>query len=156
VRSPPLIASNSLVTGSSATHTQWGERDKQLSASSSLTSLAFTALSKAKSSSNCTCVTCTSWRKEREKAAAWSATSISQCSTVFGSTVKTRATARIPSPSANAPTAHTSTSGATRLPCNGVPWVSRKYCLQLRHWNWRHRPPLGYPLARIFSSPTQP
>jgi hypothetical protein len=32
----------------------------------------------------------------------------------------------MPSPSANAAMAHTSVSGETRLPCNGVPWVSRK------------------------------
>src|SRR5262249_43732425 len=143
VRAPPAIASSSLVTGSSATHTQGGERDKRLSAFPSLTSPALTALSKAKSSSHCTCVTRTSWRQEREKAAAWSATSVSHCSTVVGSTATTRATARIPSPSASAPTAHISTAGGTRLPCRGVPWVSRKYGLQLRHWNWRQRPPLG-------------
>jgi hypothetical protein len=68
-----------------------------------------------------------------EQAAAWSATSVIQCSTVFGSTAKTRATARIPSPSAIAPTAHTNTSGGTRLPCNGVSWVSRKYVLHPKH-----------------------
>jgi hypothetical protein len=54
-----------------------------------------------------------------------------QARTVLGSTANTRATARIPNPSASAPTAHTSLSGATRLPCNGVPCVSRKYP---RHW----------------------
>src|SRR5262249_34473763 len=69
------------------------------------TAPAFTALSTAKSSSNCTCVPCTSWRKYREKTVAWSATSINPCSTVFGATAKTRATARIPSPSATAVTA---------------------------------------------------
>ena len=54
-----------------------------------------------------------------------SAASTSHPSTVFGSTSKTRATARMPSPSAKAPTAHTTSSGATRVPCKGVPWVSR-------------------------------
>src|SRR5262249_6853678 len=43
---------------------------------------------------------------------------------VFGSTSNTCATARMPKPSASAPTAHTSFSGATRVPCNGAPWVS--------------------------------
>src|SRR5215475_5363181 len=129
------MASSSLVTGSSATHTQQGDRDKGGSASSSLTSPAVPALCRVKSSSSCTCVPCTSWRKYREKAVAWSATSTNQCSTVFGSTAKTRATTRMPSLSATAVTAHTSTSGGTRLPCSGVPWVSRKYCWQLRHWN---------------------
>jgi hypothetical protein len=41
-------------------------------------------------------------------------------------TSKTRAIARTPKLSARAPTAHTSLSGATRLPWNGVPCGSRK------------------------------
>src|SRR5437879_5956307 len=81
---------------------------------------------RAKSSSSCTCVTCTSCKKYWEKAVACSATSTSHARTVVGSTANTRATARMPKPSASAPTAHTSRSGATRLPCNGVPWVSWK------------------------------
>jgi hypothetical protein len=117
---------STLVTGSIAAHTQGGERDKRWIASASLTSPAFTALSRAKSSSRCTCVTRTSWRKYWEKAWRWSATSTNHASTVLGSTSNTRATARMPKPSANAPTVHTSFSGATRLPWNGVPWVSWK------------------------------
>ena len=109
-----------------ATQTQCGERDSRVIASASLTSPALTALSSAKSSSSWTCVTRTSCKKYWEKAAAWSATSTNHSSTVFGSTSNTRATARMPKPSARAPTAHTSRSGTTRLPCNGVPWVSWK------------------------------
>src|SRR5947207_2716237 len=74
------------------------------------------ALSSAKSSSNWTCVTRTSCKKYWEKAAAWSATSTNQCSTVLGSTLNTRATARMPKPSARAPIAHTRRSGETRFP----------------------------------------
>src|SRR5207342_656271 len=54
-----------------------------------------------------------------EKALRWSAASTSHCSTVFGSTSNTRATAQMPRPSAKAPTAHTRSSVGTRLPCNG-------------------------------------
>src|SRR2546427_1252286 len=116
VRSPTASVSSSLVTGSSAAQTQWGERDNRWMASASLTSPVFTALSRAKSSSSCTCVTRTSWRKYCEKAAACSATSTSQARTVLGSTSNTRATARMPKPSASAPMAHTNMSGDTRLP----------------------------------------
>src|SRR5882724_11416464 len=108
-----------------AAHTQCGECDRRVMASPSLPSPACTALSRAKSSSSCTWVTCRSCKKYCEKAAAWSAASINQCSTVLGSTSKTRATARMPSPSANAPTAHTNRSGVTRLPWNSVPWGAR-------------------------------
>jgi hypothetical protein len=66
-------------------------------------------------------VTRTSCKKCREKAAAWSATSLNQVRTVLGSTSNTRATARIPRPSASAPTAQTNISSGTCLPCNGVP-----------------------------------
>lgn len=38
----------------------------------------------------------------------WSAALTSYCSTVFGSTSNTRATVRIPTPSTNVPTTHTS------------------------------------------------
>src|SRR5215831_15179420 len=100
-----------------AAQTQCGERERRSTASASLTSPVLTALRRAKSSSSCTCVTCTSCKKYCEKAMAWSATSTSQPSIVLGSTSKTRATARMPKPSASAPTAHTSRSGATRLPC---------------------------------------
>src|SRR5712692_4331014 len=51
VRSPTAIASSNLVTGSIATHTQCGARDRRWIASASLTSPALIALSKAKSSS---------------------------------------------------------------------------------------------------------
>src|SRR5712691_7696265 len=146
VRSPTSIVSSSLVTGSIAAQTQCGERDSRVMASASLTSPVLTALSKAKSSSSCTCVTRTSCKKYCEKAAACSATSTSQASTVLGSTSKTRATARMPKPSASAPTAHTSFSGATRLPCNGVPWVSWKEPPQPVQYRWRHGPPLGCPV----------
>src|SRR2546426_2675561 len=118
VRSPTSMVSSSLVTGSIAAQTQWGERDRRVMASTSLTAPAFTALSSAKSSSSWTCATRTSCKKYREKAMAWSATSTNHARTVLGSTSNTRATARMPSPSANAPTAHTSRSGGTRLPCN--------------------------------------
>jgi hypothetical protein len=70
VRSPMSKANSSLVTGSIATHTQCGERDKRWMVSASLTSPALTALSKAKSSSSCTWLTCRSCRKSREKAVA--------------------------------------------------------------------------------------
>src|SRR5215471_16877793 len=96
VRSPRSMVSSSLVTGSIAVHTQCGARDRRVMASASLTSPACTALSSAKSSSSWTCVTCTSCKKYRAKAVAWSATSTNHCSTVFGSTSKTRATARMP------------------------------------------------------------
>src|SRR5262245_631515 len=66
------MVSSSLVTGSIAAHTQWGERDRRVKASTSLTSPAFTALSSAKSSSSWTCVTRTSCKKDWEKAVAWS------------------------------------------------------------------------------------
>src|SRR5213593_2790901 len=107
---------SSLVTGSMAAQTQCSERARRSTASAALTSPVLTALSRAKSSSSCTCVTRTSWRKYREKAAACSATSTSHARTVLGLTSNTRATARMPKPSANAPTAHTSRSGETRLP----------------------------------------
>src|SRR5262249_25415643 len=68
----------------------------------------------------------------------------------------TRATARMPRPSASAPTAHTSLSGATRVPCNGVPWLSWKEPPQLLQCSWRQGPPLGCPLALILPDPTQP
>src|SRR6266446_8570257 len=139
-----------------AAHTQCGERERRWIASASLTSPVLTALSRAKSASSRTCVTRTSWRKYCEKATAWSATSTSHANTVFGSTSNTRATARMPKPSASAPTAHTSFSGATRLPCNGVPWVSWKEPPQLVQCSWRQGPPLGCPLALILPSPTQP
>jgi IS1 transposase len=42
-------------------------------------------------------------------------------STMFGSTSKSRATARMPSPPARAVTAHTNLWGSTCLPCNGAP-----------------------------------
>src|SRR6266851_8358947 len=70
VRSPTSTVSSSLVTGSMAAQTQWGERDRRWMASASLTAPVFTALSSAKSSSSWTCVTRTSWRKYCEKAAA--------------------------------------------------------------------------------------
>src|SRR5262249_9807601 len=85
-----------------------------------------------------------------------SATSTSHARTVLGSTSNTRATARMPKPSASAPTAHTSFSGATRLPCNGVPWVSWKYPSQRVQYSWRQGPPWGWPLARRLPQPTQP
>src|SRR6266705_2756040 len=137
------MVSSNLLTGSSATQTQCGERDSPVMASASLTSPACTALSSAKSSASWTCVTRTSCKKYWEKAVAWSATSTNQCSTVVGSTSNTRATARMPKPSASAPTAHTSCSGTTRLPCNGVPWVSWKEPPQLVQCSWRQGPPLG-------------
>src|SRR5215510_1703016 len=112
-------------------------------ATASLTSPVFTALRRAKSSSSCTWVTRTSCSKYCEKAAACSATSTNQARTVLGSTSNTRATARMPQPSASVPTAHTSFSGATRLPCNGVPHVSRTYPSPWLQYSWRHRPPLG-------------
>src|SRR2546426_2747569 len=52
VRSPTSRAISNLLTGSSAPHTQWGERDSRWIASVSLTSPALTALSRAKSSSS--------------------------------------------------------------------------------------------------------
>ena len=78
-----------------------------------------------------------------EKAWSGSAASTNHCSTVFGSTSNTRATARRPHPSARAPTAHTSTSGVTRLPCNSVPCVSSASPPQLVQDSWRQGPPLG-------------
>src|SRR5207253_10853831 len=101
-------------------------------------------------------VTRTSCRKYCEKAAACSATSTNQARTVLGSTSNTRATARMPKPSASAPTAHTSFSGATRLPCNGLPWLSWKEPSQAVQEHCRQGPPLGCPLARRLPSPTQP
>src|SRR5499433_2380979 len=139
-----------------AAQTQCGERERRSTASASLTSPVLTALRRAKSSSSCTCVTCTSCKKYCEKAMAWSATSTSQPSIVLGSTSNTRATARMPSPAASAPTAHTSRSGATRVPCNGVPWVSWKYPSQRVQYSCRQGPPLGWPLARRLPQPTQP
>src|SRR5437016_4671144 len=112
-------------------------------ASAALTSPVLTARRRAKSSSSCTCVTCTSCKKYWEKAVACSATSTSHARTVVGSTANTRATARMPKPSASAPTAHTSRSGATRLPCNGVPCVSRKYPRPVLQESCRQGPPLG-------------
>src|SRR5215813_10559138 len=54
------LRQNRLQTGSIATHTQWGERDKRLIAWASVTSPSLTTLSKANSSSICTCSTSTS------------------------------------------------------------------------------------------------
>src|SRR6266581_2214481 len=102
-RSPMLSASSNVLSGSIAAQTQCGERERRCTASASLTSPSFTALSSAKSSSSWTWVTRTSYRKEREKAAACSATSTNQARTVLGSTANTRATARMPKPSASAP-----------------------------------------------------
>src|SRR3989442_11778086 len=45
VRSPTSIASSSLLSGSIATQTHWGERSKRSMASASLTAPSFTALS---------------------------------------------------------------------------------------------------------------
>src|SRR4030095_4883953 len=156
VRSPTATVSSSLVTGSMAAQTQCGERERRSTASASLTSPVLTALRRAKSSSSCTCVTCTSCKKYWEKAVACSATSTSHARTVLGSTSNTRATARMPKPSASAPTPHTRTSGATRLPCNGVPWVSWKEPPQPVPCSWRHGPPLGCPLDVIWPQPRQP
>src|SRR2546426_86946 len=88
------MVSRSLVTGSIAAHTQWGERDRRVMASASLISPVFTALSRAKSSSSCTWVTRTSYRKYWEKAWSCSAASTTHCSTGFGSTSNTGAAAR--------------------------------------------------------------
>ena len=87
---------------------------------------ATTALSKAKSSSNCTCLTRTSCRTCREKACSCSAASTSHCSTVFGSTSNTRAVPRMPKPSARHAMTRTMSSTEVRLPCKSVPRVSRK------------------------------
>src|SRR2546426_530709 len=100
------MVNSNFLTGSSATQTQCGERDSRVMASASLTSPACTALSSAKSSSSWTCVTRTACKKYWEKVAAWSATSTNQCNTVFGSTSNTRATARMPKPSASAHCPH--------------------------------------------------
>src|SRR6266478_1121067 len=67
VRSPTSTVSRSLVTGSIAAHTQWGDRDRRVMASSSLTAPACTALSRVKRSSSWTCVTRTSCKKYCEK-----------------------------------------------------------------------------------------
>lgn len=93
-------------------------------ASAALPFPAFPALSRAQSASSCPCVTRTSCRKSGEKALRWSAAATSHCRTVLGSTSHTRATARMPSPAVNAPTAHTTMSDDTRFPCHGVPCVS--------------------------------
>src|SRR5262245_38260917 len=63
VRAPPSRATSSLVTGSIAPQTQWGERDKRLIALASVISPSLTALSTAYSSSSCSCWTCRSQRK---------------------------------------------------------------------------------------------
>jgi hypothetical protein len=107
------MARSRLLTGSMATQTPWGERDRRRMASVSLTAPAFTALSRAKRSSSWTCVACPSGKPYRDKAVAWSPTSSTQARTVLGSTSNPWATARMPSPSAHAPTAHTSLSGGT-------------------------------------------
>ena len=95
-------------------------------------------------------------RKSHEKARRCSAASTSQCNTVFGSTSKTRAVARMPKPSAKHANMRTISPTATRLPWKIVPCVSRKYPLQERQYNWRHGPPLGWPLARRLPNPSQP
>jgi len=76
----------------------------------------FTALSRAKSSSRCTCLTRTSCRTWRENAWSWSAASTHQCRAVFGSTSNTRAVPRIPSPSARHERTRTMRSTEARLP----------------------------------------
>ena len=90
VRSPTSMVSSNLVTGSMATHTQWGDRGKRWIASASLTSPAFTALSMAKSAPSCPWVTRGSGKNQREKAAAWSTASTNYCSIVFVSTSNIR------------------------------------------------------------------
>jgi hypothetical protein len=55
-------------------------------------------------------------RKEAEKARRCSAASISQCNTVFASTSKTRAVARMPNPSAKQASTWTISSTAACLP----------------------------------------
>ena len=54
------------------------------------------------------------------------------------------------------PPAHTSRSGATRLPWHGVPCVSRKYRSQALQYTWRQGPPLGCPLALRLPQSIQP
>src|SRR6266851_4749022 len=53
VRLPTSIASRSLLSGSIATQTHWGDRSRRSMASASLTSPSLSALSKAYSSSSC-------------------------------------------------------------------------------------------------------
>ena len=72
-----------------------------------------------------------------EKALRWSATSSNQASTVLGSTANTGPRRGCPG-FRQAPTAHTSRSGATRLPWNGVPCVSEH--ATGKGGNWRQVP----------------
>jgi hypothetical protein len=116
VRAPTSMATSSLVTGSMATQTQGGARDKRLIALASLISPALTALRTAYSSSSCHGLTWTSQRQYAEKAQRCSAASTSQASTVLGATSKTRAVARMPKPSAKHASTWTMSSPAACLP----------------------------------------
>jgi len=120
-----------------------GERSRRSLASAAVIWPALTTVSTAEHASRWTWLPCTSCSRAREPASRWSAASIHHASMGFGSTVHTRATARMPSPSAKAPTAHTTRSGATRGPCMGGPCVSRTAVPQAIPCSCRHRPALG-------------
>jgi hypothetical protein len=103
VRSPPSLGSRSLVTGAIVPPTPCGERARRVMASASLTRPAVTALSRAQSASSGPCVPRPAGRQSWEQAWSWAAAAPSQCSPVLGATSSPRATARRPSPAAQAP-----------------------------------------------------
>ena len=96
----PTATTTHVLCGSSAVYTPYGDRSRRSIASSSLISPALRARSTAYNSSSCSGWLCRSQKKEAPKARRGSAASTSQCSTVCASTSKTRAVARMPSPSA--------------------------------------------------------